>query len=163
MVRYLVIFAVLLGIGLLMMAGILAQNGYSLFAPEMRMMLLVCVLVAAYVAWRVSTVLRRRQEDASDLQSRGRQPARSGLFASLLGGKSRAQLDREARIAARRRKLIAEGKLDAEEAEAPEPAPAPEAVPDTEKPVRVSSSASVKEKMAARAERVRRAREEGKI
>ena len=163
MVRYLVIFAVLLGIGLLMMAGVLAQNGYSLFAPEMRMMLLVCVLVAAYVAWRVSTVLRRRQEDASDLQSRGRQPARSGLFAGLVGGKSRAQLDREARIAARRRKLIAEGKLDAEEAEAPEPAPARQAVPDMEKPVRVSSSASVKEKMAARAERVRRAREEGKI
>lgn len=162
MVRYLAIFAALLGIGIVMMAGILAQNGYSLFAPEMRMMLLVCVLVAAYVAWRVSTVLKRRREDAADMQARGQRPASGGaggLFGGLIGGKSRAQLDREARIAARRRKLIAEGKLEAEEADmaAPSPEPAEEA------PARVSSSATMKERMAARAERVRRAREEGKI
>ncbi|KCZ87871.1 hypothetical protein HHI_15508 [Hyphomonas hirschiana VP5] len=162
MVRYFVIFAATLGIGLVMMAGILAQNGYSLFAPEMRMMLLVCVLVAAYVAWRISTVLRRRQEDASDLQARGQAAPRKSLFGSLLGGKSRAQLDREARIAARRRKLIADGKLEADAADAPEPEPVA-AAPEAEKPVRVASSASVKEKMAARAERVRRAREDGKI
>lgn len=162
MLRYLVIFAVLLGIGLVMMAGILAQNGYSLFAPEMRMMLLVCVLVAAYVAWRVSTIWKRRQEDTADRQSRGAPPARSMGLGGLLGGRSTSQLEREARIAARRRKLIAEGKLEAEEADLPPPAPDKPA-PAAETPARVSSSASVKEKMAARAERVRRAREEGKI
>lgn len=161
MVRYFTLFAVILGIGLVMLAGILAQNGYSLFAPEMRMMLLVCVLVAAYVSWRISTILKRRKEDAADRQSRGEpRPRRAGL-GGLLGGKSKAQLEREARVAARRRKLIAEGKLEAEEADTPEPAPVP--VAEAEMPARVSSSASVKEKMAARAERVRRAREEGKI
>lgn len=161
MVRYFVIFAATLGIGLVMMAGVLAQNGYSLFAPEMRMMLLVCVLVAAYVAWRISTILKRRKEDAKDLQSRGKAPAGKGILGGLAGGKSAAQRDREARIAARRRKLIAEGKLEAEEADVPEAAP--EAAPQADAPARVASSASVKEKMAARAERVRRAREEGKI
>ena len=160
MVRYFLIFAGVLGIGLIMMGGILAQNGYSLFAPEMRMMLLVCVLVAAYVSWRISTVLKRRTEDASDRIARGEAPAKKGALGGLMGGKSRTQLDREARIAARRRKLIAEGKLEAEEA-VPEPAATP--VAEAERPARVSSSASVKEKMAARAERVRRARDEGKI
>ena len=162
MVRYLVIFAVILGIGLVMMAGILAQNGYSLFAPEMRIMLLVCVLVAAYVAWRISTILKRRREDASDRRSPGNAPSRTAGLGGLLGGKSRSQLEREARIAARRRKLVAEGKLEAEAGDLPEPEPERPA-PESENPVRVSSSASVKEKMAARAERVRRAREEGKI
>ncbi|MFN4184537.1 MAG: hypothetical protein ACK4M6_07100 [Hyphomonas sp.] len=160
MVRYFTLFAVILGIGLVMLAGILAQNGYSLFAPEMRMMLLVCVLVAAYVSWRISTILKRRKEDAADRQSRGEpRPRRAGL-GGLLGGKSKAQLEREARVAARRRKLIAEGKLEAEEADIAEPDLAPA---EAETPARVPSSASVKEKMAARAERVRRAREEGKI
>ncbi|PKP82355.1 MAG: hypothetical protein CVT79_05345 [Alphaproteobacteria bacterium HGW-Alphaproteobacteria-18] len=161
MVRYFTIFAIILGLGLVVMAGILAQNGYSLFAPEMRMMLLVCVLVAAYVSWRISTVLKRRKEDAADLESRGQPSARKGRLGGLLGGKSKAHMEREARVAARRRKLIAEGKLEPEEADMAEPAPLPTS--EEEAPTRVSSSASVKEKMAARAERVRRAREEGKI
>lgn len=158
MVRFLLIFAALLGIGLLMMAGLLARNGYSLFAPEMRMMVLVCFLVAAYVAWRISTIWKRRQEDAAAQQARGTGKRSAGL-GGLLGGKSKAQLDREARIAARRRKLIADGKLE------PEPqdieTPEPEKPADT--PARVASTATMKEKMAARAERVRKAREEGKI
>lgn len=161
MARYLIIFAVVLATALVMMGGILAQSGYSLFAPEMRMMLLVCVLVAAYVSWRISTVLKRRREDAGDLKSRGQAPVSKGRLGGLIGGKSKAQLDREARIAARRRKLIAEGKLEAEEADIA--APAPLSDEDAEAPARVASSATVKEKMAARAERVRRAREEGKI
>lgn len=162
MVRFLVIFAVILSLGLVMMAGMLMQNGYSLFAPETRMMLLVCVLVAAYVSWRISTVLRRRKEDAADMKALGQAPGKKGPMGSLFGGKSRAQIEREARVAARRRQLIADGKLEAETAETPEPAPAP-APAEAEAPSRVAGSASVKEKMAARAERVRRAREEGKI
>lgn len=162
MVRYLVIFSVILGVALVMMAGILAQSGYSLFAPEMRMMLLVCVLVAAYVSWRIATILKRREENAADRRARGDTPSGGGLFGSMFGGKSKAQLDREARVAARRRKLVAEGKLEPEPADLEPQAPTG-AETDAEAPTRVSSSATVKEKMAARAERVRRAREEGKI
>lgn len=161
MVRYLTVFSIILALSLVLMAGVLAQSGYSLFDAEMRMMLLVCLLVAAYVAWRISTILKRRQENAEDQRSRGLGTARTAAgLGGLLGGKSKAQLDREARVAARRRKLIAEGKLEAEPGDVPPPAQE-EAPPQA--PTRVSSSASVKEKMAARAERVRRAREEGKI
>ena len=160
MVRYLTVFSIILALSLVLMAGVLAQSGYSLFDAEMRMMLLVCLLVAAYVAWRISTILKRRQENAEDRRSRGLGAARTAGLGGLLGGKSKAQLDREARVAARRRKLIAEGKLEAEPDDVPPPAQE-EAPPEA--PTRVSSSASVKEKMAARAERVRRAREEGKI
>lgn len=160
MVRYLTVFSIILALSLVLMAGVLAQSGYSLFDAEMRMMLLVCLLVAAYVAWRISTILKRRQENAEDQRSRGLGAARTAGLGGLLGGKSKAQLDREARVAARRRKLIAEGKLEAEPDDVPPPAQE-EAPPEA--PTRVSSSASVKEKMAARAERVRRAREEGKI
>ena len=160
MVRYLTVFSIILALSLVLMAGVLAQSGYSLFDAEMRMMLFVCLLVAAYVAWRISTILTRRQENAEDQRSRGLGAARTAGLGGLLGGKSKAQLDREARVAARRRKLIAEGKLEAEPDDVPPPAQE-EAPPEA--PTRVSSSASVKEKMAARAERVRRAREEGKI
>lgn len=160
MVRYLTVFSIILALSLVLMAGVLAQSGYSLFDAEMRMMLLVCLLVAAYVAWRISTILKRRQENAEDQRSRGLGAARTAGLGGLFGGKSKAQLDREARVAARRRKLIAEGKLEAEPDDVPPPAQE-EAPPEA--PTRVSSSASVKEKMAARAERVRRAREEGKI
>jgi len=157
MLRFLIIFIVLLGLSLALMGGILAQNGYSLFAPEMSMMLIVSVLVAAYVAWRISTILKRREDDRKDRAG----DAGKGKLSGLLGGKSKAQLEREARVAARRRKLEAEGKL------APEVPPetaqeAPAAEPE-ERPTRVASTASVKEKMDARRERVRRAREEGKI
>lgn len=160
MVRFVVIFFAVLVLGMALMAGLLAQNGYSLFAPEMRMMMLVCVLVAAYVAWRISTILKRRKEDAADLHDRGEPQKRSGgSLGGLLGGKSKSQLEREARVAARRRKLIAEGKLEPE----PQDTDTPEPETPAEQPVRAAPGASVKEKMAARAERVRRAREEGKI
>lgn len=157
MSRYILIFAVLLVICLGLTAALLAQYGLSLLAPEMQPILLVCIIVAAYVSWRITTILRRR-EGRDDGAGRTRAASFSpGLF----GGKSKALQDREARIAARRRQLIAEGKLAPEEGDTPAPAPAPEE--EAEQPVRVASSASVKEKMAARAERVRRAREEGKI
>lgn len=153
MIRFFVLFFVLLAVSFTLMISLLAQYGVSLLDPRMQTMALVCVLVAAYVAWRITTILNRRKA--------GGTPKGAGagaLLSGFIGAGSQAQRDREARVAARRRKLIAEGKLEAEPADL-EPPPPPEA----EAPARVASSASVKEKMAARAERVRRAREEGKI
>jgi len=156
MVRYLTLFTALAAISLAMMAAVLAQYGYSLFDPDMTMMAVVCVLVAAYVAWRISNVLKNRDNDL-----KGR-PAPGGAGKSKLAGlfqtRSKALDAREAALAARRRKLIEEGKLEPEEAPAPPPPLDSESAP-----VRVDASASVREKMAARRERVRRAREEGKL
>ena len=152
MLRYLLVFSGLLVISLAMMAGLLARSGYSLFEPEMRMMLLVCVLVAAYVGWRITTVLGRRRAGKADQAEGG------GLFAGLLRGTGHTQSARLARVAARRRKLVAEGRLEANAADM-----AGEADRAQPPAARVASSASVREKMAARAERVRRAREEGRL
>jgi hypothetical protein len=157
MQRYLILFIVLAGIGLAMMAAILAQYGYSLFDPEMRMMAAVAVAVAAYVAWRISNILKNRQRDLSDRPAPG--GAGKSKLAGLFAPRNRALEAREAQLAARRKKLIEEGKLEPEEAPAPPPPP----VAEGEKPVRVASDASIKDKMAARAERVRRAKEEGKL
>jgi hypothetical protein len=139
------------------MAAMMAQNGYSLFAPEMSGMLLVAVLVAAYVSFRISRILAKRSERAHDGSPlRGAQKTK--LF-GLFGGTSAAQQEREARVAARRRKLIAEGKLEDDTPAEPEIAP----VQEGEAPTRVPQSASVADKMAARRERYRRAKEAGKI
>ena len=162
MTRFLIIFAITLGISFALMASVLTQNGYSMFAPEMQTMIAVCIAVALYVAWRISNVLRRRQEDAVPGADGGKKPVAFGL-GSLTGGKSRALREREARVAARRRRLIQEGKLQEEEPATPEPQLAAEAAPQPDAPTRAASTATMKEKMAARAERVRRAREEGKI
>ena len=62
MKRFLALFAVMLVICLALMWGMMAQNGYDLFAPEMSGMLLVAVLVAAYVAFRISRILAKRAE-----------------------------------------------------------------------------------------------------
>ena len=157
MKRFLILFIVLLAISLALMAGMMSQYGYSLFAPEMRMMLFVAFLVAGYVSFRISQIISRRKRRLDE----GPQPGGAGLskLSGLFASKSSAQSAREARVAAKRQKLIEEGKLEAE--------------PDTEKesppvsnenvPTRAPQSASVKEKMAARRERVRRAQEEGKI
>lgn len=166
MIRFLIIFAVTLTFAMTLMAGLLTQNGYSIFAPEMLSMVGVCFAVALYVSWRISNVLRRRQErqedEAASGLGTGKQKAGLGL-GSLMGGKSRAQLDREARFAAKKRRLIQEGKLSEEEPVAPVSEPVAEPAPGAEAPTRAASTATMKEKMAARAERVRRAREEGKI
>lgn len=167
MIRFLIIFAVTLTFAMTLMAGLLAQNGYSIFAPEMLSMVGVCFAVALYVSWRISNVLRRRQERREDEAVSGfggkKQTAGFGLGA-LMGGKSRAQLEREARFAAKKRRLIQEGKLQEEEPAPSEPEPVlAEPSPQAEAPTRPASTATMKEKMAARAERVRRAREEGKI
>jgi hypothetical protein len=156
--RYLVLFVVLVAIGLAMMAAILAQYGYSLFDPEMRMMVAVAVAVAAYVAWRISTLLKNRRNDLSGRPAPGGagQGKLAGLFAPK---KSAAHEAREASLEARRRKLIEEGKLEPEEAPPPPPPPAAEG----EKPTRVAADAPIKDRMAARAERVRLAKEQGKI
>ena len=156
MTRYIAIFAVLLVFCLALMAALMSQYGLSLLDPQMQPMLLVCVLVAAYVSWRITRILQKRAAAREDGAAGAGRSSR--LFASLSGGKSKAVLAREARLAARRRQLVAEGKLAPQDADLPPPAPA-----DDGAPTRAAASASVKEKMAARAERVRRAREEGKI
>lgn len=157
MQRYLILFIVIAGLGLAMMAAVLSQYGYSLFDPEMRMMAAVAVAVAAYVAWRISTILKNRENDLSGRAAPG--GAGQGKLAGLFAPRSRALEAREAALAARRKKLIEEGKLEPEEAPAPPPPPAE----DGEKPVRVAADAPIKDKMAARAERVRRAKEQGKL
>jgi type VI protein secretion system component VasK len=157
MKRFLALFAVMLVICLALMWGMMAQNGYDLFAPEMSGMLVVAVLVAAYVAFRISRILEKRSQRAHDGSTlKGAQQSKlSGLFSST----SPAQQAREARVAARRKQLIAEGKLEDETPAEPEISP----VAEGEVPTRVPQSASVKDRMDARRERYRRAKEEGKI
>lgn len=157
MTRYLVLFFILTALGLALMAAVLAQYGYSLFDPEMRIMVAVGIAVAAYIAWRISTVLKNRENDLSERPAPG--GAGQGKLAGLFSGRTKALSAREAELAARRRKLIEQGKLEPEEGPAPPPPP----VADGEKPLRVAADAPIKDKMAARAERVRRAKEEGKI
>ena len=152
MTRFLVLFAVLLVIALSLIAAAVAQAGYSLLDPKMTPMLLAAVLIAAYVSWRIDGILKRREE------SQGHDPdaAKEGFGKKFLSPKpSRSQSARAARVAAQRKKLIAEGKLEAE----PEPPKSEENVA----PTRVSQSAPIKDRMAARAERVRQAKEQGKI
>ena len=153
MTRFFLLFAVLLAFCLALMAGMMAQYGYSLFAPEMRSMLLVAFLVAGYVSFRISRIIARRKRRLEDSPQAG--GAGKSKLSGLFSGKSSAQAAREARVAARRKKLVEAGKL--EEASEPEPAT------ESEGPVRVAQSASIKDRMAARAERVRRAKEAGKL
>ena len=156
MTRFLTLFGILLAFSLALMWGMMAQYGYSLFAPEMRGMLLVAFLVAAYVAFRITRILSRRKRRKEDAGQSGRrtQSSLSGMFS----GKSSAQAAREARLAARRKQLIEEGKL--EDDSTPPPVVADE---EDAAPVRVSQSAPIKDRMAARAERVRRAKAAGKL
>ena len=151
--RFLLLFAVLLVFCLALMAAMMAQYGYSLFAPEMRSMLLVAFLVAGYVSFRISRIIARRKRRLEDHPQPG--GAGKSKLSGLFGGKSAAQTAREAWVAARRKKLVEEGKLE----DTPEPEPAAE----SEGPVRVAQSAPIKDRMAARAERVRRAKESGKL
>jgi hypothetical protein len=157
MKRFLVLFGIMLVVSLALMWAMMAQNGYSLFAPEMSGMLLVAVLVAAYVSFRISRILAKRSERMHDgAPLKGTQKTK---LLGLFDGKSAAHQERAARVAARRKKLIAEGKL--EDDTPPEPDIAP--VAEGEAPTRVPQSASVADKMAARRERYKRAKEEGKI
>ncbi|WP_273187218.1 hypothetical protein [Hyphomonas adhaerens] len=153
MTRFLVLFGALLLIALLLMAGMLAQNGYSLMDPAMTPMVFAAVLVAGYVSWRINGILKRRdQSRGASLDKTGGKSG--GIFSSK---PSAAQSARAARVAARRKKLISEGKLEAE--------PEPETKPETDEapPERVSQASPIKDRMAARAERVRRAKEQGKL
>jgi hypothetical protein len=119
-------------------------------------MIAVCVAVAAYVGWRINGILKNREMDLADRKAPG--GAGQGKLAGLFGGgRSRAYAEREARLEARRRKLIEEGKMSADEAPSPPPAAPEPAAPAP------GSSAAMRDRMAARAERVRKAREEGKI
>jgi hypothetical protein len=155
MLRFFVLFAMILVLTLSVMAGVLAQYGYSFLDPEMRIMALLGLVIAAYVAWRIGGILQRR-ENSLNAYDRPEGGAGRSKLAGLFGGPSRSQAERAARVAARRAQLIKEGKLDPEEEPAP---PEAEAAPST----RVPPSAPIKDRMAARAERVRRAREEGKL
>ena len=66
MTRFLVLFGALLLIALLLMAGMLAQNGYSLMDPAMTPMVFAAVLVAGYVSWRINGILKRRDQSGQD-------------------------------------------------------------------------------------------------
>jgi hypothetical protein len=152
MMRFFAIFAAVLVLGVLMLSGILSSYGYSLADPEMRVMLGLCLFVAAYVAWRINGVLKARAENLSGREAPG--GAGKTKLSALFAPRSKVLSERQAELEARRRKLIAEGKLEAD----PEPAPEPSAPPPS-----LSSSTNVKDRMAARRERVRKAREEGKL
>lgn len=154
MTRFLAIFTVTLLLGTLTMSAILARYGYSLVDPEMRIMLGLCLCVAGYVAWRISGVLKARSQELSRTPAPG--GAGQGRLGALFAPRSKALSARQADLEARRRRLIAEGKLEAEEAPAPEPAV--QAAPPPP-----SSSTRVKDHMALRRERVRKAREEGRL
>ena len=159
MTRFFALFGIMLIICLALMWGMMAQNGYDLFAPEMQGMLLVAFLVAAYVALRISRILQKRAErghDGSPLKG-----AQTSKLSGLFNGRSQAHEAREARVAARRRKLVAEGKLEAEVTDAPAPDIRP--TPEGDIPTRVPQSASVADRMAARRERYKRAKEDGRI
>ena len=153
MTRFLILFGALLLIAMLLMAGLLAQNGYSLMDPKMTPMVFVAVLVAAYASWRINGILKRRERAQGTVPG---SPDKSGGFGFLSPKPSAGHAARAARVEARRKQLIADGKLEAE----PEPeVPADRAAA----PARVSQSAPIKDRMAARAERVRRAKEQGKL
>lgn len=156
MARFFAIFAVVLVLGLILMSGTLSRYGYSLADPEMGIMVGLCVLVAGYVAWRISTILKNRAEKQAGRAAPG--GAGKTKLAALFEPRSRAYDARKADLEARRRKLIEEGKLSPEEAPV-EPA-APEPIAPPPKP---GTQAAIKDRMAARAERVRKAKEEGKI
>ena len=152
MTRFLVLFGVLLAVAMTFAAAVLARNGYSLLDPAMTPILLVVVLFAAYVSWRIDGILRRREKE------RGTEPGsgeKSRGFDFLASKPSADHAARAARVAAKRKKLISEGKLD--------PEPEPPKPSQGEAPTRVSQSAPIKDRMAARAERVRQAKEQGKI
>jgi len=156
MTRYLALFGALALIALLLMAGLLAQQGYSLMDPKMTPMVFVALLVAAYVAWRINGILKRRSRAQGKDTSGASKAGGFDFFAPKPSAKHSA---RAARVAAQRRKLEAEGKI--EEEVAPEVKAEPESADSA--PVRVSQSAPIKDRMAARAERVRRAKEQGKL
>ena len=148
--RFLVLFGIMLVISIGMIATATMQADFSLLDSKATPLWLAAVAVAAYVAWRIDGVLKRRERRQDASVSGGR----SFLKAKV----SPAQSARASRVAARRKKLIAEGKLEAE----PEPEAKPEA--ENEAPfTRVSQAAPIKDRMAARAERVRQAKEQGKL
>ena len=149
--RFLVLFGIMLVISVGMIATATMQADFSLMDSKSTPLWLAAVAVAAYVAWRIDGVLKRRER---------RQDASVGDGRSFLKPKvSPAQSARAARVAARRKKLVAEGKLEEEPEAAAEPASDDEEAPAT----RVSQAAPIKDRMAARAERVRQAKEQGKL
>jgi hypothetical protein len=148
--RFLVLFGIMLVISIGMIATATMQADFSLLDSKATPLWLAAVAVAAYVAWRIDGVLKRR-ERRQDASANG---GRSFLKAKV----SPSQSARASRVAARRKKLIAEGKLEA--------GPDPEAKSEAEKEApstRVSQAAPIKDRMAARAERVRQAKEQGKL
>ena len=94
--RFLLLFAVLLVFCLALMAAMMAQYGYSLFAPEMRSMLLVAFLVAGYVSFRISRIIARRKRRLEDHPQPG--GAGKSKLSGLFGGKSAAQAARDQAI-----------------------------------------------------------------
>lgn len=158
MTRFIVLFSVLFVISVGLMAAMMAVNGLNLFNfsdARALVMLAVALAVALYVAFRISMIIAARSDPKDpDWPSRGAQKSK---LLGLFGPKKSAGIQaREARVAARREKLVREGKIEAEDA------PVPTYLED-ENPVRVAASAPIKDRMAARKERVRRAKETGKL
>lgn len=137
----------------------MAVNGLNLFNfsdARALVMLAVAVAVALYVAFRISMIIAARS-DPKDQNSPLKGAQKSKLLGVFGPKKSAALQAREARVAARREKLVREGKIEAEDA------PVVPDVPEGEAATRVAASAPIKDRMAAREERVRRAKEAGKL
>lgn len=156
--RFAVLFAVVFVISVALMAGMMAINGLNLFNfsdTRALIMLAVALAVALYVSFRISLIIAKRQSP-KDPNSPLKGAQKSKLLGVFAPKKSPSLVAREARVAARREKLVREGKIEAENA------PVPTYLED-ENPVRVAASAPIKDRMAARKERVRRAKETGKL
>lgn len=150
MIRLAVFFSIALVLAVITMAGIALQYGYTLIDPEMRMIWLGIILLAAYVAWRVDGIIKKREQSVAEY---GEAAKTQSLLGTLFGPKkTRGQLAREARVRERKEKLIREGKL------VEEPTPAKD-----EPALRVSGDADLKDRMAARRARVEKAQKEGKL
>jgi len=108
MTRYLALFGALALIALLLMAGMLAQYGYSLMDPKMTPMVFVALMVAAYVAWRINGILKRRGRrlgtDASGT-------SKTGGFDFFTPKPSAKHSARAARVARRRQSWSSRGEL----------------------------------------------------
>ena len=156
MIRFFIIFGLVFALTLSLLASVASQYNYSLMDGRMSSIWLVSILVATYVAWRINGILKKRENSLEKSgQITGAQKGKLGAL--FTPRKSSAQLAREARVASRRKRLIADGKLK------PDPViDTPDADPEVQ-PTRVSRTASIEDRMAARRERVRLAKERGDL
>lgn len=146
MIRFALIFLAVFVLTFTMLLGIYAQAGLELVHKRMLPAFGVAFLVAAYVSFRVNMIIRRRLDRQGDTE----QTAKRGVLGAIFGLNSESSSTRARRksIEARRQELIQAGKLKEE-------ADISESAPDS---VRATQSVSIEERMAARRERVRKAK-----